>query len=100
MVKIKILQGRTSNDSASRVSVYSRGRQGKHTRRIEPCSGVSTRQTAGFNARVQVRPIGWKIRPVLRVIETPKVGGERRARYERDNSTEAPASHQFAPEPR
>src|SRR5439155_16581534 len=89
-VKIKILQGRTAHDIASRVSVYSRWRQGKHTGRIEPCSGVSTRQTARFDARVQVRPIGWKIRRVLRVIETPKVGCERRARYERDNSTEAP----------
>src|SRR5712691_6194618 len=98
--EIKILQGRTAHDIASRVSVCSRGRQGKHTGRIEPCSGVSGRQTARFDARVQVRPIGWKIRPVLRVIETPKVGGERRARYERDNATEAPASHQFAPEPR
>src|SRR6267154_6411467 len=98
--EIKILQGRTAHDIASRVSVCSRGRQGKHTGRIEPCSGVSGRQTARFDARVQVRPIGWKIRPVLRVIETPKVGGARRARYERDNTTEAPASHQFAPEPR
>src|SRR5258706_2448560 len=99
-VEIRILQGRTAHDIASRVSVFSRGRQGEDTGQIEPCSRVSSRQAARFDAMVQVRPIGWKIRPVLRVIETPKVGGERRARYERDNTTQAPASHPFVRETR
>src|SRR5258708_14576081 len=63
--EIKILQGRTAHDIASRVSVFSRPRQRKHTGRIEPCSGISSRQTARFDARGQVRPIGWKNRPVL-----------------------------------
>src|SRR5260370_11080055 len=99
-VEIKILQGRTAHDIASRVSVFSRGRQGKHTDRIEPCSGISSRQTARFDARVQVRPIGWKIRPVLRVIETPNVARERQTPYHRYHSHKAPAPHPYAPEPR
>src|SRR5260370_447925 len=40
--EIKILQGRTAHDIASRVSVFSPARQGKHTGRIEPCSVISS----------------------------------------------------------
>src|SRR5260370_2784716 len=76
-VAIKILQGRTAHDIASRFSVFSRGRQGKHTGRIEPCSGISSRQPARFDARVQVRPIGWEIWPVLPGFQYHRVRGAR-----------------------
>src|SRR5260370_12955964 len=62
-VEIKILQGRTAHDIASRVSVFSPARQGKHTGRIEPCSVISSLQTRRFDPRLPVRPIGWIMCP-------------------------------------